>query len=144
MKPMHDTNATDSAYGSCVDTWSMWLQRAPVEDRIVVSEIGEQWSPNTAPARTALSIGRISAISDAAAISPAIGSMIPNVPQLVPVAKDIAQDVRKSMIRDTSVVQIHKGEPILMTDKSVEKLGLQSDVHATSNPNILLQLYLTL
>ena len=33
--------------------------------------------------------------------------------------KDIAQDVRKSMVRDTSVVQIHKGEPIMMTDNSV-------------------------
>lgn len=24
----------------------MWLQLAPVDDRIVVSEIGEHWSPN--------------------------------------------------------------------------------------------------
>ena len=25
----------------------MWLQPAPVEARMVVSEMGEQWSPNT-------------------------------------------------------------------------------------------------
>ena len=31
----------------------MWSQRAPAEDMIVVSEMGEQWSPQTAPARQA-------------------------------------------------------------------------------------------
>ena len=31
----------------------MWLHFAPVDDRIVVSETGEQWSPHTAPAMTA-------------------------------------------------------------------------------------------
>ena len=43
------------AYGICVDTWSIWLQDAPVDERIVVSEIGEQWSPKTEPARVAAS-----------------------------------------------------------------------------------------
>jgi hypothetical protein len=33
----------------------MWLQAAPVDERIVVSEIGEQWSPKTEPARVAAS-----------------------------------------------------------------------------------------
>ena len=31
----------------------MWLQRAPAEDRIVVSDMGEMWSPQTEPARQA-------------------------------------------------------------------------------------------
>ena len=93
-KPTQETNATASAYGSCVATWSIWLQRAPVDDRMVVSEIGEQWSPNTEPARTALSIGNIRAMSVAAAISPAIGNMIPKVPQDVPVEKAIKPDSR--------------------------------------------------
>ena len=35
-----------------------------------------------------------------------------------PDLKEIAQEVRKSLIRDTSVVLIPKGEKILMTDKS--------------------------
>lgn len=34
--------ATRSAYGIWVDTCAMWLHPAPVEDRMVVSEIGEQ------------------------------------------------------------------------------------------------------
>ena len=31
----------------------MWLQPEAVEDNIVVSEIGEQWSPHTEPDNTA-------------------------------------------------------------------------------------------
>ena len=38
------------AYGICVDTWFKWLHWAPAEDMMVVSEMGEQWSPQTAPA----------------------------------------------------------------------------------------------
>lgn len=47
------TPATVSAYGSCVETWLTWSHCAPVDAIIVVSEIGEQWSPHTAPARQA-------------------------------------------------------------------------------------------
>ena len=65
----------------------MWLQCAPVEERMVVSEIGEQWSPNTAPAITADMQGIISDGSTLTAMAAAIGNIIPNVPQLVPVAK---------------------------------------------------------
>ena len=67
----------------------MWLQCAPVEERMVVSEIGEQWSPNTAPAMTADMQGIISEGSTLTAMAAAIGNMMPNVPQLVPVAKAI-------------------------------------------------------
>ena len=47
--PITETPATVQAYGICVDTWSIWLHLAPVEDNIIVSDIGEQWSPNTEP-----------------------------------------------------------------------------------------------
>ena len=47
-----DVVAQVSAYGACVFTWSTWSDAAAIEERTVVSEIGEQWSPNTAPART--------------------------------------------------------------------------------------------
>jgi hypothetical protein len=48
----HPTIPTRSAYGICVRTWSMWSQLEAMLERIVVSEIGEQWSPQTDPART--------------------------------------------------------------------------------------------
>ena len=32
----------------------MWLQLVPIDERIVVSEIGEQWSPKIAPVNTPL------------------------------------------------------------------------------------------
>ena len=50
MYDKNDINAATIAYGSCVETWFTWLHCAPAEDIIVVSEIGEQWSPHTAPA----------------------------------------------------------------------------------------------
>ena len=48
-----ETPATSIAYGSCVETWLMWFDCAPAEAMIVVSEMGEQWSPQTAPAMQA-------------------------------------------------------------------------------------------
>ena len=66
---------------------------------MVVSEIGEAWSPNTAPPRTALIEIRVALrqaeasrpLLDAkpTAIGMTIGIMIANVPQLVPVANAI-------------------------------------------------------
>ena len=41
-KPTNEKNATVKAYGSCVETWSICSHRAPADDMIVVSEIGEQ------------------------------------------------------------------------------------------------------
>lgn len=41
-------------YHIWVLTCSIWLQPAPIEDNIVVSDIGEQWSPKIAPVSTAL------------------------------------------------------------------------------------------
>ena len=36
-----------------LETWFTWLQCAPAEAMMVVSEMGEQWSPHTAPDRQA-------------------------------------------------------------------------------------------
>lgn len=46
-----ETPPTVKAYGIWVRTCSRWLQPVEVELIIEVSEIGEQWSPMTAPAR---------------------------------------------------------------------------------------------
>ena len=54
----------------------------------------------------------------------------------VPDISEIAQDVSKQLVRDNSVIMIPKGERILMTDKSKEALGINTDIHAASNPNI--------
>lgn len=42
MYPINDDTATTKAKGSCVETCSMCTHPDPAEDRIVVSEIGEQ------------------------------------------------------------------------------------------------------
>ena len=68
----------------------MWSQRAPADDIIVVSEIGEQWSPQTAPARQA-DIPIIPSSLPTGKIEITIGIRIPKVPQEVPVAKAIRQ-----------------------------------------------------
>ena len=57
---------------------------------IVVSEIGEQWSPQTAPARHA-EMEIISIVSDKTEPKPTtIGIRIPNVPHDVPVENEIS------------------------------------------------------
>ena len=65
----------------------MCLHCAPVEERIVVSEMGEQWSPITLPASVAASVTIAIAgfVADATAIP--IGTRIPIAPQLAPVVK---------------------------------------------------------
>ena len=80
--------ATVSEYGSCVDTWSMWLHPEPAEERIVVSEIGEQWSPKTEPASVAERATIIMSGMTEWVIGTMIGIRMPNVPQAVPVEKD--------------------------------------------------------
>ena len=46
------TEPTVRAYGICVLTCCRWSQPLERELMMVVSEIGEQWSPMTAPAIT--------------------------------------------------------------------------------------------
>ena len=52
VQQMAEIQPTVNAYGICVLTCSIWLHELAIELSIVVSEIGEQWSPNTAPAKT--------------------------------------------------------------------------------------------
>ena len=56
---------------------------APADAMIVVSEIGEQWSPQTAPAMQAETATIV--IESPGIAARTIGMRIPNVPQLVPV-----------------------------------------------------------
>jgi len=106
--PTAEIAADINAYGNCVITWSIWLDPAPVDERIVVSEIGEQWSPKTAPAKTAANAGSRMLISEAAAISPAIGSRIPNDPHDVPVEKAMipATRNRRNGKNDTFMLEL--------------------------------------
>ena len=85
--PTKQQPATTNVYGICEDTCSIWLQPAPVEDKIVVSEIGEQWSPNTEPARVAARATLTSSGATELQIMVTIGIRIPKVPQEVPMAK---------------------------------------------------------
>ena len=62
---------------------------------IVVSEIGEQWSPKTPPPRTAARY-KGSAPPTLLTNGTAIGIIIANVPHEVPVEKEIAAETKKS------------------------------------------------
>ncbi len=64
----------------------MWSDAEAIDEMMVVSEIGEQWSPKTPPPRTAARYNG-SEPSRAAARGTAIGTMRAKVPQDVPVAK---------------------------------------------------------
>lgn len=69
-----------------MDTWFTWSEWAPAEAIIVVSDIGEQWSPHTAPERhAAIEITSISYVLPSPNTLHTIGIRIANVPQLVPV-----------------------------------------------------------
>ena len=93
MYAKNEIAATVIVYGICVDTWFMWSHTAPADDIIVVSEIGEQWSPHTAPARQA-DIPIIISSESPGKIAVTIGIKIPNVPQDVPVEKARKQATR--------------------------------------------------
>ena len=73
----------------------MWLHCAPAEAMIVVSEIGEQWSPHTAPAMQAATAMMVIELPGIAAST--IGMRMPNVPQLVPVENARMMAITKMM-----------------------------------------------
>lgn len=79
--------ATSTAYGSCVDTWFIWLHWAPADAMMVVSDIGEQWSPHTAPAIHAEIEMIIIVWFVPEKMFTTIGMSMPKVPHEVPVAK---------------------------------------------------------
>ena len=55
---------------------------------MVVSEMGEQWSPNTEPARVAANMMLRMEISTFSQMGTTMGIRMPNVPQAVPVEKE--------------------------------------------------------
>ena len=79
----------------------MWLQFAPADAMMVVSEMGEQWSPQTAPARQA-EMPMICRSGAALKMGSTMGMRMPKVPQLVPVAKASRQATTK-MIAGSSM-----------------------------------------
>jgi hypothetical protein len=66
----------------------MWSQPVAIEEMIVVSEIGETWSPKIPPETTAPIINAIF-MSNVPAKPKAMGIIIEKVPQDVPVEKAV-------------------------------------------------------
>jgi len=66
----------------------MWSHPLAIDEIMVVSEIGETWSPNIPPDTTAPIINGIGILKDALNAR-AIGIIMENVPQLVPVEKEV-------------------------------------------------------
>ncbi|SHI77406.1 hypothetical protein SAMN02745176_01325 [Lutispora thermophila DSM 19022] len=97
--PITATAPHTRAYGNCVLTWSIWSAADPVEASIVVSDNGEQWSPNTPPPATAAKQADTNNVASPPvkvnAKGNAIGIQIAKVPQDDPVAKDIIAAITK-------------------------------------------------
>ena len=101
----------------------MWSEPAARDDRIVVSDIGEQWSPNVPPPRIAPTVQ-----SNTVSISPpvivnakgiAIGVMIANVPHEEPVKKEINAHVKNVTV--TSKAGVMKDSVKLMMKSAVPR-----------------------
>ena len=80
--------ATVVPYGICVSKWSIWSHADPMDARIVVSEIGETWSPYNPPPMIAAVTNGSDTPKEIAIGSP-IGIKIAMVPHDVPVARDM-------------------------------------------------------
>jgi len=76
----NDTEAVVNAYGNWVVTWFRCSHCAPADDMMVVSEMGEQWSPHTAPAMQAEMEIIISCGSTSWKHDTTMGMSMPNVP----------------------------------------------------------------
>ena len=64
---------------------------------MVVSEIGEQWSPNTEPAKIADSAVTVNSGAAVSQTETMMGIRMPKVPQEVPVAKESMADTPNIM-----------------------------------------------
>ena len=94
------------------------ITRAPIDDRIVVSLTGEQWSPKTPPPATAakhIATSVVTSLPDALnAKGNAIGIQIAKVPQELPVANAMIAETTKitagsnAGVRKDSVILIIK------------------------------------
>jgi len=73
----------------------MWSHPLAIEEIMVVSEMGETWSPKIPPDITAPIIKGIGRLNDALNAK-AMGIIIENVPQLVPVEKEVMDAMIKT------------------------------------------------
>lgn len=92
----------------------MWLQAAPVLESIVVSEIGEQWSPNTEPASVADKAMIVRCGATDVQIDAIIGIRIPNVPQLVPIENE-RKAATTNIIAGISIIGMLEASTMLLT-----------------------------
>ncbi len=120
---MKEIPATSEAYGSCVETCERWSQAAPADDIMVVSEIGDTWSPYTAPAIHAAIIGIIISGRDSVIASP-IGISIPNVPHEVPAAKDSRQAIKNRTAGINAIASPPKLVTIFLTKSASPRLSV--------------------
>ena len=75
----------------------MWSDAEARDETIVVSLIGLAWSPKIPPDSTAAMKG-VTGRPSVIATGTAIGSMMPNVPQLLPVAKAMPPATRNRSV----------------------------------------------
>ena len=105
----------------------MWSQSADIEEMMVVSEMGEAWSPNIPPLITEAMISGI-CISIVAPIARAIGIIIENVPQLVPVENAVILDTQniRSGINIGEILPLRIDDRYLAVPKSPIILPIKS------------------
>lgn len=94
---IHAMVPMNSVYGSCVPICSMGLHPMVEHVRNVVSEIGEDWSPNVAPPHMADAVKGILSPKPMA-VGMAIGATIAMVPMELPVAKEITPPIKNTII----------------------------------------------
>ena len=86
----------------------MWSEADAIEEIMVVSEMGEQWSPNTPPESSAPITGGRD-ISSVWAMGMAMGNIIPHVPQDVPVENAI----KLVVIKITAGISCGRSSPLV-------------------------------
>ena len=107
---IHASTAQVTAYTTCVFVWSMWSEPAPSEDKIVVSDNGEQWSPNVAPPITAPTVAYTVAPNSPPVIENAngitIGTRIAHVPHDEPVRNEMIAHTKNEIVtKSAGVIQ---------------------------------------
>ena len=98
----------------------MWSVAAAIEEMIVVSLIGEQWSPKMPPDSEAATKGD-SGSPRVSAAGTAIGSMIAKVPQLVPVENAMPADTSEDQ-REIDEVGHRSGSHLRDVPPGTERL----------------------
>ena len=92
--------AATRANGSWVVTWSIKSAPHASDERIIVSDMGEHWSPNIEPPTTApkQSMPYIGSVDIDQARGIASGNMTANVPNEVPIEKETSMQIKSSRV----------------------------------------------